>query len=249
MEHRHDREHRVLLGDREVVRLEHAHRVNELGAMGVHDALRIAGGAGRVAHGRCHPLAELGPRIVIALGGQQGLVVEQLAQSVVGSGRGSVGHEHNRLDAWDLSGQRLQERNQRLVYEKDLVLGVIDDEFQVLWKQAQVEGVQDGAHAGHCVIQLEVPVVVPGQRGHPISRLDAEPLERAGQAVDAADHLPVGDAVEPLLPLRDHLLLRVQPLQAPEHMLYRELVVLHQAFHGLTSSKSGQVVTSLRIGW
>jgi hypothetical protein len=34
-----------------------------------------------------------------------------------------------------------------------------------------------------------------------------------------------------LLPLGHHLFLLVQALEPPEHMLKRELVVLHQAFH------------------
>ena len=45
VEHRHDRKDRVRLLDGEVVGLKHAHRVDELRAVRVGDALRVAGGA------------------------------------------------------------------------------------------------------------------------------------------------------------------------------------------------------------
>jgi hypothetical protein len=168
---------------------------------------------------------------------------------VVGGGRGAIGHEHDGLDAGDLAGERLEERDQRLVDEEDLVLSVLDDEFEVLREKPQVQRVQNGAHAWHGVIELEVPVVVPGQRRDAVARLHAKPLERPGEAVDAADHLSVGGAVQSLLSLGDDLFLLVQALDSPEHVLNRELVVLHQAFQSPTSSKSSRGAASLRVGW
>jgi len=101
----------------------------------------------------------------------------------------------------------------------------------VLRKQTQVQRVQDRAHAGHGVIELEVPVIVEGEGRHPIARLDAEPLQRARKTVDARHQLGIGHAVNALLAFGDNLLLLVQALHSPEHMLKRELVVLHQPFH------------------
>src|SRR5712692_10119517 len=168
---------------------------------------------------------------------------------MVGGYRRPVAHQHDRLDAGDLPDQWLEEWEERLIDEEDLVLSILDDEFQVLWEQTQVERMQDGAHAGHGVVQLKVSVVVPRQRGHAIAGFDAESLEGAGEAIDAADHLAIGRPVIPLFLFGDHLSLLVQPLQSPENVLHRELVVLHQAFHGRTSSKSSHGMTSLRGGW
>ena len=91
---------------------------------------------------------------------------------------------------------------------------------------------QDRAHAGHGVIELEVAVVVPGQGGDSIAGLDAELFQGAGKAVDAWHHLPVGGAVNALIAFRHHLFLLVQSLNPPQDVLQTELVVLHQAFHG-----------------
>ena len=131
----------------------------------------------------------------------------------------AVGHEHDLLDARDLSRQRLKEANQRLVDEENLVLRVIDDEFQVLSEKAQVQGVQHRTHARDGVVQLKVPRVVEGKGGHAIARLDPEALEGAGKTVDARHQVGVGHAMDTLLAFGDDLAPAVQALQAPEHVL------------------------------
>ncbi len=90
---------------------------------------------------------------------------------------------------------------------------------------------EDRAHAGHGVIELEVPVIVVGESRHAVAGLDAEPLQRAGKPVDAWHQLAIGHAMNALLAFRHDLFLLVQALHSPEHMLKRELVVLHQPFH------------------
>jgi hypothetical protein len=89
----------------------------------------------------------------------------------------------------------------------------------MLREQAKVERVQDGTHTGHRVVELEVPVIVERERCHPIAGFDAEPLERARQPVDSRHHLGVGHPVHAMVELRHHLLLMVQALDPPEHML------------------------------
>jgi hypothetical protein len=103
----------------------------------------------------------------------------------------------------------------------------------MLREQAEVERVEHRAHAGHGVVKLEVPGVVIGEGGHTVAGLDAEALQRPGKAIDSGDHLAVGDAMEPLVALGHDLFSMVQSLQPPEHVLKSELVVLHQALHGL----------------
>ncbi len=101
----------------------------------------------------------------------------------------------------------------------------------MLWKQAEVQRVQYGAHARDRVIELEVPVVVPGQGGDAVTRLDAEPLKRPGKTVDARHHLAICGAVDALVAFGHHLSFLVQSLDPAQHVLQAELVVLHQAFH------------------
>ena len=62
---------------------------------------------------------------------------------------------------------------------------MVDDVGELLLEQADVERVQHRADAGHGEVQLEMALVVPGERRHAVALLDAEPRERAGEAVDA----------------------------------------------------------------
>ena len=205
--------------------------------MGVDGALRVAGCAGGVAHGRRLALFQLGPVELLRLGRQQGLVVEQLAELVLGQ-RLPVRDVDDVLDRRELPGQLVQDRDQRLVDEDQLVVGVLDYEFEVFWEEAQVEGVEHRAHAGDRVVELQVPVVVPAEGGDAVAVLDPQSLERAGQAVDPGHHLAIGGAVNTRLLLGDDLLAREQPLDAPESVLNRQLVVLHQTFHSDTSGRN-----------
>ncbi len=101
----------------------------------------------------------------------------------------------------------------------------------MLGKQPQVERVEHGTHARDGVVQLEVSVVVEGEGGDPVARFDAEPLQGPGEPIDPLDQLGVGHAMQALLAARHDLALSMQLLEAPEHVLHAELVVLHQAFH------------------
>ena len=70
VEHRHDGQHPVGLGDaRAASPTARAMRVQEGRAVRVDDALRVAGGAARVAHRRGRPFVELGPGEAGLLGG------------------------------------------------------------------------------------------------------------------------------------------------------------------------------------
>ena len=102
----------------------------------------------------------------------------------------------------------------------------------MLGKQPKVQRVQDGAHARHRVVELQVAVVVPGEGGDAVARLDPDLLQHPRQTVDAGHHLAVRRAVDAFVALGHHLFLLVQSLNPPQHVLETELVVLHQAFHG-----------------
>ena len=80
VEHRHDRQDHVLLAERQVDRLPavDAERVQHRRAVRVHDALRPAGGAARVAHRRRLVLVELGRVPVVRVGRGKQLLVRIL---------------------------------------------------------------------------------------------------------------------------------------------------------------------------
>jgi len=170
-----------------------------------------------------------------------------LAQLMLGDGL-PVRDQDQVLDGGQLAGELVEDRDQGLVDEEDLVLGIPDDELEVLRKEAQVEGVEHGAHGGDRVIELEVAVVVPAEGRDPVALADTEALQGARQLVDPGHHLAVGGAVDAALLLGDDLLPREEALDAPQPVLGRQLVVLHQTFHNATSGpKSSQFPAPLGI--
>ena len=108
----------------------------------------------------------------------------------------AVGHGHDVANARQL-GQQLLDRGQQVeVDEQELVLGVIDDVDDLLGEQARVDGVADRTHAGDAVIQLEMPVAVPGQGADAVARLDAQRRERLRHLLRPHPGISVGIAVE-----------------------------------------------------
>ena len=70
-------------------------------------------------------------------------------------------------------GDRLDQRQEGQVEEQDLVFGMVGDPDDLVGMQARVERVQHRARAGDRVVQLQVAVAVPGQRGDAVAELDA----------------------------------------------------------------------------
>ena len=54
------------------------------------------------------------------------------------------------------------------------ILGVVDDVGDLVGEQARIDGVTDRADAGDAVVQLEMAVVVPGERRDALALADAE---------------------------------------------------------------------------
>ena len=104
------------------------------------------------------------------------------------------------------------------------------DEGELLGRQAQIERVHHRAHARHGEVELEMAVVVPGQRGHPVAGLDAEAGERVAETPHAGDEIAVGVAMCARGLFGHDLLGRVQPLHPPDDVVHRQRKVLNQTF-------------------
>ena len=76
-----------------------------------------------------------------------------------------VAQHHDALQGGQLRRQLLQQRQEHGVGEQVAILGVVHDVGDLIREQAGIDGVTDGADPGDAVVQLEVPVVVPGERG------------------------------------------------------------------------------------
>ena len=175
-------------------------------AVGVEHALGLAGRARRVAERAGGILVELGPRECRRHLGQQPLVAQQAAHLAVSRHVLAVRHQHVGLDGLERGSDLLHQRQEGGVEEQRRVLGVVGDVGDLLGEQPRIDGVADRADAGDGEVELEVAVAVPGQRRHPVARLDAEPDQRVRQPADALAGGRVAVAVDaPLHGLRHHL--------------------------------------------
>ena len=148
VEHRDDRQQDVALDQPGDVGHEQRDGVQHRRAVGVDDALGVAGGARRVAHGR-------GPVLVVddelpgdRLHRREELGVVDDALVVGDLGVGAVVDDDERPDVRHLVGQRPQHPEQRPLDEDHLVVGVVDDVDELLGEEPDVERVQHPAGAG-----------------------------------------------------------------------------------------------------
>ena len=87
---------------------------------------------------------------------------------------------------------------------------------------------QDCTQQRHRVVQLQVAIIVPGQRTDAIARLNAQSLERIGQPVDAPYQVSVRVAVDAGLALGHYFFGAEEAFEAPEDVMQRQRIVLHQ---------------------
>jgi hypothetical protein len=165
-------------------------------AVRIQRAFRIAGRAGRVAQAGGRALVELRPRIVVALRADQVFIAQQRVDARITWERCAVAQGHPGLDARAGARQRGDNRQEGQVEEQHLVVGVVDDVGDLFRVQAGIDRVQHGAGARDAVIQFEVPVAVPGQRGHPVAHGDAQAVQRIGQLARAGGRIAPGVAVQ-----------------------------------------------------
>ncbi len=92
-----------------------------------------------------------------------------------------VGHDDEAFDVRDLRQQLFEQRYEHQVRENVSVLGVIDDEDELLGEQPRVDRVADVPRSADAVIDLEVPMIIPGDGCHAIATFEAEPVERIGE--------------------------------------------------------------------
>ena len=191
----------------------------------------MAGGARGVAQRARRALVERRPVELGGVAGDEGLVGGQRALHRVRHRR-VARHHHDALDAGDLALEHLQQRQQRRVDEQQPVRRVVDDVLELLREQPRVDRVHHGADARHRVVELEVAVVVPGQRGDAVARLHARGHERVGELPRAAEHLAPGAAVPRRVQRhRDDLDVRVVAVREPHDVGDQERPLHHESQH------------------
>jgi hypothetical protein len=107
----------------------------------------------------------------------------------------AVGHGHEVLHRGEARRELLDQRGEGQVEEHDLVFGMVRDVSDLVREQARVDGVDHRPGAGGGVVDLEMPVAVPGERGDPVVHAHAERFQSVGKAPGAPMRLAVVVAV------------------------------------------------------
>ena len=79
--------------------------------------------------------------------------------------------------------------------ENDSRLRVLDDIRELVWMQPDVHWLQHGAHCRQCIVQHEVPGVVPHERAHSVTGRDARFAQGRRQSSRSRLELTISDAV------------------------------------------------------
>ncbi len=235
VEHRHHRQHHVAGRQPHHVMLQRDQRVQEVGAVRVEHALRVAGRAGGVAETGRRLLVEPAPFAVFAVLLDQGLETERAVQADAGH-VALVGHHDHRLDALHVGAPFDDGRQEGKVGEEDLILGVADDVAELVGEQPRVQRVAHRADPHDRVPGLHVAAGVPGQRRDPVAGLHAQPLERVGESLGPRADVGVGGADDRSFDRTGDDLTPAVPVGGVvEQFVQRQRPVLHQAQHQLSS--------------
>ena len=241
VEHRRDRQQHVGAAQAPEVAAAAHQGVQDGRAVRIHHALAAPGGARRVAHGHRVALVVVDEGETVGVGSlQQRLVVVE-----------ALGHRRTREREHDHAletvpvGELPVQRQQHVVDHEEAVVGVGGDETQFVGCQAQVQRVHHAAGGRNAEVALQVRVVVPGQRGHALALLQAQPLKRRGQRAGAPVPLPVAVPHQRLVrPPRDDLVAGEDRARALQQMVERQRHVHHGGLHRGVSS-----VPAAAAGW
>ena len=124
-----------------------------------------------------------------------------------------------------------QQRRHRGVDDDDLVLAVVNDVGQLLGEEPDVQRVEHRPHRGDGQIGLQVLLVVPGERPHPVRVAHPQAPQRGGQAFGPARHLGEGGAPVTGGLDGDDLAVAVDLLAVAEDAADEQRAVLHRAEH------------------
>jgi len=118
--------------------------------------------------------------------------------------------------------------------EQIAVVGVVDDEFDLLAEQARIDRVQHEAGARHGKVQFEMAMIVPRQGRHAIAGPEPQPRQGMGQLVHPHRALGIAVAVQArILIARHDDLFAVITCGMVEDIGDEQRRIHHQAQHGV----------------
>ena len=151
--------------------------------MTVGDALRIAGGAGGVTHGGGAALVGLDPIERGFLRANRLVIIACCGAGERFGKCGVIGVADNEevLDVRQRARDPAEQRDERCVDDDDAIVGVVDHVGQLLGEQADVQGVEHGAHRRDGQVRLQMLGVVPAKCGDALISRDAQPAKGVGE--------------------------------------------------------------------
>lgn len=157
--------------------------------MPVGDAARVAGGAAGVTDRGGRALVEW-----LADGSRPGLGEDLLDRDrPLAEGGAVTTDDDEALDRRQPVGDRGELVDQQLVDQEEAVLGVVDDEGDLVGEEPDVDGVQHRPHAGHGEVGGEMIGVVPAVGADDVTLGDAESFEADRQPIGALGDLGKGE--------------------------------------------------------
>ncbi len=243
VEHRHHRQHDVARRQAEHVGRVAHQRMDDVGAVRIDDALRVARRARRVAHAGGGVLVEALPGEVVVDLVQPVLVGDRVLQARLRHVR-AVGEHHETLHRGQPVGELFHQRHEGQVHQHHAVFRMVGDPGDLLGEEARVQRVVDRADAGDAVPDLEVPPGVPGDRADAIAEFDPVLLQPLGDAQRVAPDVGIGRLDDGALDRpRDHLAAAVIEPGMVDDLRDQQRPVLHQTEHGFLRAMGGPART------
>jgi hypothetical protein len=98
--------------------------------------------------------------------------------------------------------------------------------------ESGIQGMADRAHARHGVVNLEVSVSVPGDRGDALSFLESKFVDRISQLPGSASTVAIGVSMQRVVGRnRDDFAIRVVQIRMPQNHRNEQRGIHHQALH------------------
>ena len=152
------------------------------------------------------------------------LVVERTFE---GFGQRAHSDEHALRLGLESAGS-LDRFGQRGVEKDDAILGVIQNERDLIREEPNVYRVEYGADHRHCVVQLHVAMPVPGKRRDAVAGPHAKFVERMGEFGHALGKGRVVDANDVRAVARHDALMRMRARGMFEDRMDREWPIRHR---------------------
>ena len=158
MKHRHDGQQHRRCRQFKHARRNFGHRVEHGRTVLVKDALRIASRAAGVAEHTRIALVTVMPFVIAVLFADKGRITFRIVEYDVS------------LHGCQMRLKPVNNRLEHSIIEQHLIFGMIHDVDQVFIEEPRVDGVDHAAKADRAIPGGQMPVMVHGQRRHPVSR-------------------------------------------------------------------------------